>query len=290
MRAPSRVSRVGGLALRLGSCRGRCRAPVRHRHHGRTRAVLKHLRPRLILLRVLLAKFAEARAVARATHAGAPRVHHHKLQTLRAHHRAQAAARGVTRRVAVVLVGGRHRRAAHSHFARRPAANERRARRVRAVKVEAQRVVALHFVVVGGDDARAFMRNLKPEARLRVRRLAADDDGANAELHQVLPRLPARVRLLDAAGERAFAAHREPPRSGRRAAGKHAGREHQHVVGAERVARRVAFVEQNLGGERAPAEQLPTLGEIFERCALRRHVDAENFVGLGKLRHVVLLC
>ena len=85
----------------------------------------------------------------------------------------------------------------------------------------------------------------------------------------MLARVAAGVRLLDAVRERALAADRDAPGGRRRGAGEHARRDHQHVLGAERVALRVALLEQDARRERAAAEQLPRVGKGSTRRGLR---------------------
>ncbi len=135
-----------------------------------------------------------------------------ELEALAAHHGAEAAARGVARRVAVVLVGARDRGARQPHLAGRPDRDERRRLRVLRVQLLAERVVQQALVLVGRDELHALRVHLEAVALARVLRLALHHDRAVAELHQVLAGLPARVRFLDAAGERALAADRDAAR------------------------------------------------------------------------------
>ena len=105
----------------------------------------------------------------------------------------------------------------------------------------------------------------------------------------VLAGLTAGVRFLDSVRERALGADREAARGGRRGAGQHAGSEHQDVVGAERLAARIALRQQDLRRERAPAEQLPLVGKRLGRGGLVGHIDADQLVAGGTAHSDFLL-
>ena len=109
-----------------------------------------------------------------------------------------------------------------------------------------------------------------------------------AKLHQVLAGVAPRVRLLDAACERALAADGDAAGGRCRGAGHHAGRHHENVVGAEGIAGGIALRQQDLRGETATAEELPLFGVVVDRDALIRHVHANEIVAFGA-RHGRLL-
>src|SRR3990172_6389949 len=143
-------------------------------------------------------------------------------------------------------------------------------------------VVPEALVLVRGNHLRALLVDDETVAALRVCRLPLDDDGANAQLHQVLARIASRVRFLDAARERALAAHRNAAGRRRGGAGEHPGRHHQHVAWAQRVARRVALLLKDLRGESPATQELSVGRKLIEGSGLSRHVDAQDTVAVRR--------
>jgi len=137
------------------------------------------------------------------------------------------------------------RSALEPHLARRPDRDERGGLRVALGQILDERVVPLSLVLVCGDQAGAVGGDLECVTTLGVGGLALHDDDAVAELHEVLPGIATHIGFLDAVRERALAADGEATggRSGRPR--EHAGRQHQQVVRADRIARRVALFEED---------------------------------------------
>jgi len=108
--------------------------------------------------------------------------------------------------------------------------------------------------------------------------LALHDDGAVAELHQILAGIAARVGLLDAVRERALGADGDATGGGRRRTGQHAGRDHEDVIGPQGIAFGVALVQKDPGRQRPAAEQLPLLGVGLDAHRLIRHVDPDESI------------
>ena len=233
---------------------------VRHRDD-RRRAVLEHLRPVQVLLRVGLVQLVEVLA-RRGARPGLAGIDEHPLEPLGTHHRPDAAARGVARRAALlILVGAGDGRPGELEFTGGPDRDRARVLALALEELLAGRVVPHALVVVGRDDRDFALVDADAVALVRVRGLALHDDRPNPELHQVLARIAAGVRLLDAAGERALAADRDAAGGRRGRPGQDAGRHHEHVVRTERVAGRIAVAIQDLRGETATPEQLPLVRE-----------------------------
>ncbi len=142
-------------------------------------------------------------------------------------------------------------------------------------QVFAERVVPLELVCGGIDEFDTAVVHDEAPALFAVGGLARDENRAVMESTEILSRVSAGVRFLDAVRERALAADGEAARGRRRRSGEHAGREDEHVVRPERIAGGVAFFEENARRERTAAEQVPLLGEGLCGGLQIRHVDAD---------------
>ena len=114
---------------------------------------------------------------------------------------------------------------------------------------------------------------------------AFKNDGGIAETRHRLRRRAPRVRLLDAAGQRALAAHGKTTGRGCRRAAHESGSEHQLVLGSERMAGGGNFLADHGGRHRATAQP----GVFAKRfhgglgAAFGTDVDTQNLI------HVALL-
>ena len=248
---------------------------VRHGDHsGGPR--LEHLGTIQVALGVALGELCEGLAIGGLAQRGASRIDHHVLEPLLSHHGAETTARRVSGGVAVVLVGAGHRRTPESELSGGPAGDEGCGLRVPVVERLAERVVPHPLVLIGGNHLDPVDADFQGVSTLGIGGGTGDDDGPEAELHQMLPRLTAGIRLLDSAGERALAADRDAARGRGCGPGEHAWRHHQKVFGSERIAGGIALRQQDLGRECSPAEQPPPLGKLHHLRGLAGHIDADQ--------------
>ncbi len=182
-------------------------------------------------------------------------IEHDSLDALRAHHRAESAARRDARGDAI-LVEVLDARRFQTHLA---AGADERDRDLIAIAlnqfcrglVDAQTGEVVRLFPFG-----AVQRKMQHPPAV-IFRLVLEDERVDAHGRHVETRAPARVGLLDAARQRGLAAHRNPVRGREHVADEQAGREDEFVARAERVTRRVHFIYQDARDQSAPAEALP---------------------------------
>jgi len=136
----------------------------------------------------------------------------------------------------------------------------------------------LHAVVDRELDPVLVDQELVPVVALR---LALDDDGRIAEPRQRLGGLAACVGLLDRAGERALAAHREAAARGGARPGEETRGDHQLVRGAEWMTQRVNFLGHDHGGHAAAAEAR----ECPDRLGCHLRAGHRRLARAGYARH-----
>ena len=204
-----------------------------------------------------------------------------ELESLAPHHCAEPTASGVARGAPLLgTVRTGDRRSVQSHLASGADRHERSCYGIDLDEVFDQRVVPFILVLVRSNHPDLVLRNLEREAPIPVRGLSRDDDGAVAELHEMLAGVAADVRLLDAARQWALRADGESAGGRRGGSGQHTGCQHEHVVRSQGLTTRVALVDQDLGGQGAATQQLPRVGVGLDAHGLAGHVDANQSVAV----------
>ena len=215
----------------------------------------------------------EKRRILGAQRAGPRIVHHDGLEALGAHDGAQAATARVPARPVLHVVDGDARHG-HLHLARRADAHDSH---LVAVALPQQLVRLVHSLadqVSGGDELGAVFVYLE-HGPLAWLGLALHHDGLDAQVRQLVRGKAAGVGLLDAAGQRALAAHREAARRGRTGARYDARRDDQLVVRPQGMAIRRDLLRHDGGGEAAASQVLPAPRDRLESSLPRSHVHPQ---------------
>ena len=202
-----------------------------------------------------------------------------RLQALGAHCRARTTAGGVACRAALG-VRDRHRGAGHAAFARRAdggggAGHERLADEL-AVEV----VVRAANEIIGFRKARAVAVDV--EAVEAVLRSTVYHQGLDSEAREPVSQLPADVRFLGAARERALEGEARTSAGGHCGATEQTRAEEELCIAAERVDARVRLFEQHGRPQRPSAKQrIPRRRSLFAD-SLRGHIHADDAVDLHR--------
>jgi len=205
-------------------------------------------------------------------------VHHDHLDPLGTHDGADPAAAGVPGGTEL-HVGEGDGGAGELHFTGLPDRNAADLVAVCGLHLFCNRVVAEHLQAVVGFDVDLVLADAEL-VESAVLGLALQHDGGNAEAAEHLRGHSARVGFLDAAGERAFAAHRNPAGHRRCGPAEKPRRDDELVVLAQRMAERRDLLGDDGRGQGTPAQT----GIASDRlrfdlgaagCA---HVDPQNFV------------
>ena len=198
------------------------------------------------------------------------------FEVLRTHDRAEAAAGGG----AEVVVGGRDDDGGglHLQLPGRADADERHLVAVLAAQRLDGRVRAQTRELRRGHELRPARAHLE---HAELGGATVELEAAQAELRERARRRPAGVGLLDAAGERALAAHREPVAVRHGRAGEDARREDEHVAGPERVGGRLHVPRHDGRRESVAAEGHVLRRQWCLRSGASGQVDSEE-VGQGR--------
>ncbi len=216
--------------------------------------------------------------VRRFSHLAAVVVQNDHLDALGAHDRADAAAARMARRPELP-VGDGDGRCTKLHLAGRSDGHHGHFIAVQGAHLLGQIVIGRHLEFVGRGDLHLVFVD-ENFVEIIGLALAFEDDRRISQPGHDLAGLSAGVRFLDAAGQRAFAADRDP--SGRRSgrSGHQAGSDDEFVFGPQGMAIRRHFGADHHGGHR-PAAHTGICAEFGHRCfrsPCRTDIDTQNFI------------